>query len=64
MADRMQKQDVVQRLARRMGTGEQTAEAWLDALTEVLYEAFKKGRSVTLPGFGGFYVRWPTPGRQ
>jgi nucleoid DNA-binding protein len=57
MVDRMQKKDVVQRLARRMGTDERTAEAWLGALTETLYEAFKEGRSVTLPDFGGFYVR-------
>jgi DNA-binding protein HU-beta len=34
----------------------ETAEVWLDALTDTLYEAFKEGRSVTLPGFGGFYV--------
>jgi Bacterial DNA-binding protein len=57
MADRIQKKGVVQRLARRMGTTEQTAEVWLDAFTDTLYEAFKEGRSVTLPGFGGFYVR-------
>jgi nucleoid DNA-binding protein len=57
MADRIQKKGVAQRLARRMGTNEQTAEVWLDAFTDTLYEAFKEGRSVTLPGFGGFYVR-------
>jgi DNA-binding protein HU-beta len=57
MTDRIQKKDVVHRLARRMSTDERTAEAWLDAFTEALYEAFKEGRSVTLPGFGGFYVR-------
>jgi DNA-binding protein HU-beta len=57
MTDRIQKKDVVQRLAHRMGTDERTAETWLDAFTETLYEVFKEGRSVTLPGFGGFYVR-------
>jgi Bacterial DNA-binding protein len=57
MTDRLQKKDVVHRLARRMGTDEQTAAAWLGAFTDTLYEAFKEGRSVTLPGFGGFYVR-------
>jgi nucleoid DNA-binding protein len=57
MCDRMQKKDVVRRLARRMGTDERTAEVWLDAFTETLYEAFKADRSVTLTGFGGFYVR-------
>lgn len=49
--------DVVQRLARCMGTDEQMAEAWVDAFTETLYEAFKEGRSVTLPGLGNFYIR-------
>ena len=57
MSERIQKKDMVQRLARRMGTDEQTAEVWLDAFTETLYEAFKEGRSVTLSGLGGFYIR-------
>jgi nucleoid DNA-binding protein len=52
MTERMQKKDVVWRLARRMATGERTAEAWLNAFTEPLYEAVTGGRSVTLPGFG------------
>jgi nucleoid DNA-binding protein len=57
MSERIQKKDVVQHLARRMGTDEQMAEAWVDAFTETLYEAFKEGRSVTLPGLGSFYIR-------
>lgn len=32
----------------------------IGAVTETLYESFKAGESVTLPGFGGFYVR-PEP---
>ena len=57
MPERIQKKDVVHRLARCIGTDERTAGAWLDALSETLYEAFKAGQSVTLPGFGGFYVQ-------
>jgi Bacterial DNA-binding protein len=57
MNDRLQKKDVVHRLARRMDTDELTAEACLGTFVDTLYEAFKAGRSVTLPGFGGFYVR-------
>ena len=49
MTDRLQKKDMVQRLVRRMGTDEQTAAAWLGAFIDTLYEAFKEGRSVTLP---------------
>src|SRR5262247_42237 len=57
MTDRLQKQDVVHRLAQRMGTEERTAAVWLDALTETLYDGCKEGRSVTVPGFAGFDVR-------
>ena len=45
-----------------LGVDEKTAEAWLEAFTDTLYLAFKEGQSVTLPGFGGFYVR-PGPDR-
>ncbi len=61
MRSRIQKQEVVSRIAQRMGTDEKNAEAYLDATLETLYEAFKAGESVTLPGFGGFFVR---PGRD
>ena len=57
MADRLKKEDVVRLLAARMKSDEATAAAWLDGVTETLYESFKAGNSVTLPGFGGFYVR-------
>ena len=57
MRSRIQKKEVVSRMAQRMGTDEKTVEAYLDAMLETLYEAFKAGESVTLPGFGGFYVR-------
>ena len=57
MADRVQKKDFIRLLAERRNTTEATAEAWLDAVLETLYDSFKKGQSVTLTGFGGFYVR-------
>jgi DNA-binding protein HU-beta len=60
MAARIQKKEVVSRIARRLAMDETTAEAFLDATLETLYEAFKAGESVTLPGLGGFYVR-PEP---
>ena len=60
MPERIKKEDVARRLATRMGTDEVTATAWVDGVIETLYEAFKAGESVTLPGFGGFYVR-PEP---
>lgn len=60
MTDRLKKEDVVCLLAARMKSDKATATAWLDGVTETLYESFKAGKSVTLPGFGGFYVR-PEP---
>ncbi len=40
-----------------MGTDGEIAESCLDAITETLYEAFKEGLSVTLPGFDSFYIQ-------
>ena len=56
-AERMQKKEIVRRLAVRMKTDEAVAARWLDALLDTLYESFKSGQSVTLSGFGNFYVR-------
>lgn len=60
MTDRLKKEDFVRLLAARMKTDEATATAWVDGVVETLYESFKDGKGVTLPGFGGFYVR-PEP---
>ncbi len=57
MAQRAQKSELIQRLARRMETDDATAAGWLAGVTETLYDAVKAGERVTLPGFGGFYVR-------
>jgi DNA-binding protein HU-beta len=57
MTNRIQKPELARRLAVRMHTDEATATAWLDALTETLYESFQAGESVTLKNFGSFYVR-------
>ena len=56
MADRMGKEEVIRRLAQRMESDEETAGLWVEAVFETLYEAFKAGKGVTLPGFGGFYL--------
>jgi len=57
MADRIKKEEFARRLAKHMNTDEATATTWIDGFTETLYESFKAGESVTLPGLGGFYVR-------
>ena len=60
MTDRLKKEEFIRLLAARMDADEVTATAWLDGVVETLYESFKAGKGVTLPGFGGFYVR-PEP---
>ncbi len=57
MAERIEKDELAQRLAARMRTDTATATAWIDGVVETLYESFKAGESVTLRGFGSFYVR-------
>jgi DNA-binding protein HU-beta len=57
MTDRIEKDELARRLAARMQTDATTANAWIDGLLETLYESFKAGESVTLRGFGSFYVR-------
>jgi hypothetical protein len=59
-SQRVGKGDIARQLAERIETDEETGANWLDAVTETLYENIAAGGSVTLPGFGGFYVR---PGR-
>jgi DNA-binding protein HU-beta len=57
MTERIQKDELARRLAERMQTDIPTAKAWIDGLVETLYESFQAGESVTLKGFGSFYVR-------
>lgn len=56
MAEHIQKAELVRRLAQRRNTEEATAEAWVDAILETMYEVFKSGKGLSLPGFGGFYL--------
>ena len=60
MTDRLKKADYVRLLAARMNTDEAIAAAWVDGVVDTLYESFKAGKGITLPGFGSFYVR-PEP---
>jgi DNA-binding protein HU-beta len=57
MPDRIEKDELARRLAARMHTDTTTAASWLDGVVEELYDSFKAGESVTLRGFGSFYVR-------
>ncbi len=57
MVERVRKKEIISRLAVRMKTDETTAALWVDAMVDTLYESFQRGQSVTLSGFGNFYVR-------
>ena len=39
-----------------METDDATAEAWLEATLDAMYQVFKSGKGLSLSGFGGFYV--------
>src|SRR5262245_23937822 len=57
MAERIETKVFVHQLALRMQTEDKVAAAWLEATVETLYDTFKAGKGVTLPGLGGFYVQ-------
>ena len=56
MAERINKKEFVRQVANRMNVDEKSAQVWVDAILDTLYETFKSGKGVTLPGFGGFYL--------
>lgn len=56
MAERINKDEFVRRVAKRMKTDEATAQIWVDAVLDTMLDVFKSGKGVTLPGFGGFYL--------
>lgn len=56
MAEHVKKEEFVRRLAKKVGTDAATAEAWLDATLEAMYQVFKSGKGISLSGFGGFYL--------
>lgn len=53
----MKQKEVARQLAERMNVDEATAIAWIEALTETVYDNLKVGESVNLLNFGTFYVR-------
>lgn len=56
VAARIEKKEFVRNLAERMETDPATAERWLDATLEEMYQTFRSGKGLTLPGLGGFYL--------
>lgn len=57
MRGRIEKKDLVRRVAMRVNRDEATVGDIVDATLEEIYEALKRGESVSLRDFGSFYVR-------
>ena len=57
MADRVEKPELVRLAAQRAGRDEEAVAEAVDAFLEEIYQALKRGHSVSLRGFGSFYVR-------
>lgn len=60
MPDRIDKSAIVRLVMQRTGREQAHVEEILDATLEEIYDAFKRGESVSLRNFGSFYVR-PEP---
>ena len=52
----MHKQEVIDALAAKLGTGKMEAENLLQGFVEVVMEALKNGQEVNISGFGSFMV--------
>lgn len=57
MRGRVEKQDLVRLISQRVQGDENMVEEIVDAVLEEIYQAIKRGESVSLRNFGSFYVR-------
>jgi DNA-binding protein HU-beta len=55
--ERIEKKDLVRRVAMRVNRDEGTVGEIVEATLEEVYVALKRGESVSLRDFGSFYVR-------
>jgi len=56
------KKMLLARVSKRLQKDSATAEEILDAALEEIYQALKRGESVSLRGFGTFYIDWRRSG--
>ena len=61
MSDRIDKKALINLVSKRVGKDVDTVGEIVDATLEEIYQALKRGESVSLRNFGTFYVR---PGRS
>jgi hypothetical protein len=56
MVERINKDEFVRWVAKRMKVKETTALIWIDAVLDTMYDTFRSGKGLSLPGFGGFFL--------
>lgn len=61
MSDRINFDELLKRTIEHSGQDEAAAHLVLETFLEEIYQSMKRGESVTIQNFGGFYVR---PGRD
>ncbi|NJP09274.1 MAG: HU family DNA-binding protein [Leptolyngbyaceae cyanobacterium RU_5_1] len=54
---KIDKQELVRRVTKRVGGDADAVEAIIDATTEEIYQSLKQRESVTLRDFGTFYIQ-------
>lgn len=57
MPENIKKKEFVSLLAQKMKVSEHTAERWVDAFTDTLYECFVRQRGMVITNLGTFYLR-------
>ncbi len=57
MSERVDKNELVNRVSQRVGRDADTVREVVEATLEEIYEALKQGECVSLRNFGTFYVR-------
>jgi DNA-binding protein HU-beta len=57
MSERVDKNELVNRVSQRVGRDADTVGQIVEAALEEIYEALKQGECVSLRNFGTFYVR-------
>jgi len=57
MMGRIEKPELVKLVSQRTSQEAQTVDEIVDAFLDEIYQALKRGDSVSLRGFGAFYVR-------
>jgi DNA-binding protein HU-beta len=57
MSVRISFDDLLERATQRTGQDQQVARLAVEAFLDEIYQSMKRGESVTIRDFGGFYVR-------